>query len=179
MERLRSLFGAMMRAGKPRSGRRSVQAIAVLLAATTLAAIPDLAAAADPIATTDGDIAGARVEVTELKRGSGGTLTLKFVMLNEGSDPISFSYNFGDAQMSTIDYNTVGGVHLIDAANKKKYLVVRDSDNNCVCSRGLADIPAGGKVSLWAKFPAPPEDVQAISVMIPHFIPMDDVPVGQ
>jgi hypothetical protein len=174
MEHLRSLHSGI----RPPSQRRSVHPLAMLLVPLTLVAVPDLAWAADPIATSDGDISGARVEVTELKRSSGDTLTLKFMIINEGSDPIAFDYEFADEQMSS-DISSVGGVYLIDAANKKKYLVVRDSDDNCVCSRDVAEIDAGGQASLWAKFAAPPKDVQAISVIIPHFIPMDDVPIGQ
>ena len=137
------------------------------------------ALAAEPIAKSDGDISGARVEVMELKRSSGGTLTLKFVMYNDDpSKSIPFNKrDFGDQKMQA-DYGSVGGVHLIDAANKKKYLVVRDSAQNCVCSRDLDPIKPGGKASLWAKFPAPPEDVKKVSIVVPHFIPMDDVPIS-
>ena len=30
-----------------------------------------------------------------------------------------------------------------------------------------------------AKFPAPPDSVQKIGVVVPHFIPMDDVPISR
>jgi hypothetical protein len=33
--------------------------------------------------------------------------------------------------------------------------------------------------ALWVKFPAPPPSVTKISVNIPHFIPLDDVPISQ
>lgn len=153
---------------------RSMAALFCSWAAT----LPAFAAA--PIATTDGEMPGARVEVMELKRDGGGTLTLKFVMYNDDSaEPVQFNTRlFGDQQVQA-DYGSIGGVHLIDAANRKKYLVVRDSDSNCVCSRNVEPIAPGGKAMLWAKFPAPPDDVKAVSVMIPHFIPMDGVPIGQ
>ena len=72
----------------------------------------------------------------------------------------------------------MGGVYLIDAAGMKKYLVVRDADDHCVCSRDIEDIDKGKSATMWAKFPAPPDDVQAMVIVIPHFIPIDDVPVG-
>lgn len=141
-----------------------------------LAAMPG-AYAQTVVASTDGESSGVRLDVTELKRSSGNTLTLKFTIVNASDDRFGFGYDMGDKDFN--DFSNVGGVHLIDAANKKKYLVVRDSQKNCVCSSKLKDIQPGKSLNLWAKFPAPPETVQAISIVVPHFIPLDDVPIGQ
>ena len=129
------------------------------------------------LATADGDTPGVRVEVQELKRSSGDTLTLRFAMINDSDKGLSFGYDFGDKDQGAKDYNNIGGVHLIDAVGRKKYFVTRDTENNCVCSRDVPTIAPKSRANLWAKFPAPPEDVQKITVVIPHFIPMDDVPI--
>jgi len=132
------------------------------------------------LATTDGEYPDTRVEVTELKRSSGGTLTLKFAIINDSSNPLDFSYNFvEEGKYGTIDFGSIGGVNLIDAVGKKKYLVLRDTEGKCVCSRGLKEIQPGSRANLYAKFPAPPESVEKITVAIPHFIPMDDVPISK
>jgi hypothetical protein len=136
------------------------------------------AAGGPVLARSDGEKAGLSVEVTELKRGSGGTVTLKFTMVNNTKEKISLSYDYGDGAMGAGDYASVGGTHLIDAVNKKKYLVVRDSEKKCVCSKLTGYIEVGERANLWAKLPAPPEDIKVISVMIPHFAPMDDVPIS-
>jgi hypothetical protein len=142
---------------------------------TTASATP----APGTIASTDGEEAGTHIDVTEFKRSSGNTISLKFVLANNGSEKFGmWGHKLGDHENRT-DYKAVGGIHLVDAANKKKYFVVRDSEGNCVCSREVADVPPGGKANLWAKFPAPPPDVQKITIEIPHFQPMDDVPIGQ
>ena len=62
---------------------------------------------------------------------------------------------------------------------KKKYFVARDSENKCVCSQKVHDISKGSRANLWAKFPAPPDDVPRISIVIPHFSAMDDVPLSR
>lgn len=129
------------------------------------------------IATSDGDLTGIRVEVQELKRTSGNTVNLKFAMINDSDKDMGFSYEFGEG--STSDYGTIAGAHLIDAEGKKKYFVVRDSEGACACSRGLKSITPKTRANLWAKFPAPPDDVQKITVVIPHFTPMDDVPISR
>jgi hypothetical protein len=106
-------------------------------------------------------------------------LTLKFAMVNDSAETLVFNYNYGDPQYSTIDFNTIAGVTLVDGTNKKKYFVVRDTENTCLCSRGLRDIPAKSRGNVWAKFPAPPDDVQKISIVIPHFGPIDDVAISR
>jgi hypothetical protein len=67
----------------------------------------------------------------------------------------------------------------VDSAGKKKYFVVRDTENHCLCSRDVKDLSPGARTNLWAKFPAPPDDVQKISVVIPHFGPIDDAPISR
>lgn len=143
-------------------------------AASPVAAPPAVAA----IAVADGETSGTKVEVHELKRG-GNSLMLKIAIVNDSEQPVVFNYNFGDQDRSVKDFNTIGGVTLVDAAGKKKYFVVRDTEDTCVCSSNIKDIAPKSRKNLWAKFPAPPDDVQKISVVIPHFTPMDDVPISQ
>lgn len=152
-------------------------------AATTPAASPATAAApaapaAAAIATADGEKPGLRIEVTELKRGSGDTVSLKFTLVNDTDEVFGIHSNYlGDTSLNE-DYASVGGVHLVDAAGKKKYMVVRDSEKACVCSSGVKEIPAHSRASLWAKYPAPPATTTAVSIVVPHFSPMDDVPIA-
>jgi hypothetical protein len=120
-----------------------------------------------------------RAEVTELKRTSGGTVSLKLRMINDSEKPVSFDYNFVDPKNEVVDFGGVGGIHLIDPAGKKKYFVARDTENKCVCSQKVADIPKGGRANVWAKFPSPPDDVAQLTVVIPHFAPLDDVPLSR
>ncbi|MGQ0761967.1 MAG: hypothetical protein ACT4OT_08125 [Acidobacteriota bacterium] len=131
------------------------------------------------IATADGDMPGIRVEVQELKRNSGGTVTLKFAMINDSDKGFGLAYNFTDGDYSNAANSSVGGTHLIDPVGKKKYFVVRDTENTCLCSRGVPDIAPKSRANLWAKFPAPPDDVQKISIVIPHFGPIDDVAISR
>jgi hypothetical protein len=42
------------------------------------------------LATTDGENPGIRVEVVELKRVSGGTVNLKFVLINDSEKSMDF-----------------------------------------------------------------------------------------
>lgn len=149
--------------------------------AETPAPVAQAAAPTGPavLASADGEKSGVRVEVTELKRSSGDTVNLKFVLINDSDEQFAFyGHYLGDSAVRS-DHKSVGGVHLVDPAGKKKYLVVRDAEEKCVCSTDLADAKPKTRVNLWAKFPAPPAGVQKISIVIPHFSPMDDVPISQ
>jgi hypothetical protein len=157
-----------------------------LFAAQTLIMTPalthavDSSAASSAIASADGETSGVHAEVTELKRDSGGTVSLKFVLINDSDNKLPVFAQFHDPNFSHPgEERSVGGIYLVDAANQKKYLVVRDTRRDCVCSKEIKDIPAKSRVNLWAKFPAPPADVKKIGIVIPHFPPMDDVPISQ
>lgn len=147
---------------------------------TTTAATPTAAPTAGTIASADGEMSGSRVEVTELKRASGGTVNLKLVLINNNSERNFQMYgnNLGDKDVRH-DYRSVGGIHLVDPVNKKKYFVVRDAEQKCMCSNDVEDVRPGSRVNLWAKFPAPPPEVTKITIEVPHFQPMDDVPISQ
>ena len=170
--------GSAPPAAQPAAAPTATAAAAAPLPASTAAQAP---AAARPaaIATADGETSGLRAEVTEFKRTSGGTVSLKFTMINDSDERVSFGYTFVDRAHDIKDFGGIGGIHLIDPVGKKKYFVARDTESSCVCSQKVADIPKGGRANLWAKFPAPPDDVQLISIVIPHFSPMDDVPLSR
>lgn len=128
------------------------------------------ALAQDAIATADGESSGTRIEITELSRGSGETVTLKFRLIaDSGVDTTPYTL---------MDSSDLRHVHLIDSAGKKKYLVITDSDGKCLCSSSLKQESIAGKfLNLWARFPAPPAGVKEVSVVFPHFIPTD-APIG-
>ena len=128
------------------------------------------------IATAEGTIPGTRIEVTELKRTSGETVTLRFTIVNESSRAL----HVPDVQ-SMVDLNgsyTVGNVHLIDLVGRKKYFTARDAEGQCVCSV-YGTVKARERANHWARFPAPPEDVERLSVIFPTFAPADDVPISR
>jgi hypothetical protein len=129
------------------------------------------------LATAEGSTPGLQAELTELRRSSGGTVTLRFTVVNATGSVANLS-SLADLQDLTAAGARIGGVHLIDPVGKKKYFVARDAENACVCS-GAPVIMQGASANLWAKFPAPPEDVQRISVVLPGFSPMDDVPISR
>ena len=145
--------------------------------AIALLAAPGVAAAADAVASADGETPGTHLDVKELKRGGDETVMLRFSVANDREQALDLNQLMKGE--GTIDWHSVDGVYLLDNAGKKKYLVVRDSDQHCVCSRDIQDLPPKTAGSYWAKFPAPPDNVEKVGIVVPHFIPMDDVLLGK
>jgi hypothetical protein len=124
-----------------------------------------------PIATAESDSGKpVRVEVMQLKRSSGGTVDLRLALVNDSDLELHYGGNFD----SQLDY-----VSLIDLAGKRKYFVVKDGEGNCVCSSNVFKLEARSRANMWARFPAPPDDVERLSIAIPRFAPMDDVPLSR
>jgi hypothetical protein len=145
-------------------------------------ATPSVAATLQPPASDeglgsgDGEQGGTKAVITDLKRG-GSTVTLKFTIYNNSNAPLYIGMRFKSDGYKENGGRSFSGIHLIDSVSKKKYFAVADSDGNCVCSEHVDDINPKTQASLWAKFPAPPENIQKITVEIPHFVPIDDVPI--
>jgi hypothetical protein len=148
---------------------------AIILASMGILFTTASALAAAPVATADGEVPGVSLQIQDF-RVSNGTVMLKFTIANDAAKVFSV-YSLADTGVAKADGNAVSGIYLVDVANKKKYFVVVDSDGHCICTRDAADIPSKASANLWAKFPAPPDSVKKLGVVVPHFVPMDDVPL--
>jgi hypothetical protein len=116
-----------------------------------------------------GERGDTKIVITDIKRDDGGTVTLRFQMISTSEK--------GDGI-----YQLMGGylpdrVHLVDAANKKKYLTVKDAAGHCLCTEIKGNVAKDKPVNLWAKFPAPPDSVQKVTVIVSGFEPVEAVPI--
>ncbi|MGH7818891.1 MAG: hypothetical protein ACREQ9_03885 [Candidatus Binatia bacterium] len=163
----------------PRRLRRPITATAVALALTLAGAAQaqDEAApkAAEPL-VQDSEVEGVKVELNSAKRTSGNTVTINFKFMSEGSEEASYYREVG---LSSTD-NLIEHVYYVDAANKKKYLIVKDTQGKPLGTKlNLFSLKGGKSKAAWAKFPAPPADVKTISVYIPGAPPFEDVPLAE
>jgi len=115
------------------------------------------------------------VELKPVKRASGDTITIKFKYTNNGSEDVDISRvgQYGHD-------NVIEQVYYVDTKNNKKYLIVKDSEGNPLGTKlHYFVLPAGKSKSAWAKFPAPPDDVETIAVYLPGAPPIEDVEIAQ
>ena len=124
------------------------------------------------------------IEITELKR-SGPTVVLNArLSLAESEDEdasLQVASEFADsATGADVASDAFDGVALIDPQNRKKYLVARDSDDNCVCSRDLSStfVTLNATADLQATLTAPPPDVKTVDLSIPKVKTFTKVPIA-
>jgi pyruvate/2-oxoglutarate dehydrogenase complex dihydrolipoamide acyltransferase (E2) component len=146
-------------------------------------AAPALAAPAETPAPASGALAqehesGVEVTLVELKRTGGDSLTAEWRYRNTTSAAVKISKG-GSSWLDP--YQLTAAAFLIDPVNKKKYLVITDDQKYPLASKhgdwqGVTLEP-GQSLSAWAKFPAPPADVEQVTVTIAGVPPYEDVPI--
>jgi hypothetical protein len=124
----------------------------------------------------EGTEPGISILIQDLKRDESNSVTLRFQVINDSGKSFHPGCKWREASDRACD--EIGAVHLIDNANKKKYLVVRDSAGKCACAL-IREIKAGARTNLWAKFAAPPANVEKVTVVVPDFQPIDGVAITQ
>jgi hypothetical protein len=134
----------------------------------------------EPLATVEGQPPFASVEITDLRRVE-DTVTLEFVMVTDDSaditpvrDLFAAPADLGGTEERRI---SVSGVTLVDQVNRKRHLVLRDSEGACLCTRFEGYVDANLRYPQSAQFPAPPDDVDRMTVQVPGFPAIDNVPL--
>ncbi|HEX9903467.1 MAG TPA: hypothetical protein VGA77_00730 [Propylenella sp.] len=147
--------------------------LAALVASAMFSAAPVLA---QDVLSAEGETPDVRIEVRDLKRGDGDTVTLRLRLVNESGEEFQASCEMREPGAND-SCGAFSGAYLLDAANKKKYLVVRDTQGTCVCS-GVDNLADGKKMNIWATYPAPPAEVTEMTVIVPLFEPIEGVPIN-
>jgi hypothetical protein len=150
-------------------------AAAATPATNPVAAMPSSAPAGAFVADHE---TGAEVTLVEARRTSGDAITVKWRYRNPQAADIKLTK--GGSNWSD-PYRLALGAFLIDPVNKKKYLLITDSENLPLASKhgdwqGVTLAP-GQTLSAWAKFPAPPADIDRLSITLPGVSPFEDVPI--
>jgi hypothetical protein len=121
---------------------------------------------------------GVEVTLVEVKRTAGDSVTAKWRYRNTAASDVKLLKG-GTAWSEP--YKLTADAFVIDPVNKKKYLVITDAERYPLSSKhgdwqGFTLAP-GQSLSAWAKFPAPPADVEKVTVAIPGVPPFEDVPI--
>jgi len=181
------LLVAVLATGCSLGGGKSAKAEAAqATTATTAAGQP---AAAPVVASSDhADLPGITLAINQLRRSDANTITLIFTIANKGSKALNFDWTWGEAGFVEVGNALtfdMSGAYLVDTGGKKKYLVLRDTRKVCLCTTGilrsgteLKGVEAGQETTMFAKFPAPPAQVAKLTVVVPHFPALDNVPLS-
>jgi hypothetical protein len=117
-----------------------------------------------------------RCDLLEVKRVSGGALTIRWRVVNATGAPGGLTGGAGKKIRYAFQW---AELYYIDPAENKKYQFLTDAAGTRILDVYEGDYPAGQQRIQWAKFPAPPASSAKISVTIPKFAPFEDVPISQ
>ncbi|MFC7329796.1 OmpA family protein [Marinactinospora rubrisoli] len=142
---------------------------------------PGSTGSADPVATAPYHVSAEgidlRFHINSLERYSDDMVVLTMSVTNDGDEAtrVTDSLSEEGGQPSTPD-----GVSLIDTANEQRYMPLNRSDGEtCHCSTwsGEESVEPGGRIETWVAFPAPPQDVEFVTVTTPVTPDFLDIPI--
>ncbi|WP_431960075.1 hypothetical protein [Actinacidiphila sp. bgisy160] len=114
---------------------------------------------------------GITVTVNEASRDSGGFVTVKGAITNNGADSFNATNWIGQELAVAKSGASVAGAVLVDAVGKKRYYVLRDTDGICLCTTKLIGIRPEETRPFFAQFPAPPEGTTEVEFQLPTMPP--------
>jgi hypothetical protein len=185
MARQRSLSSLMLLAAAlcgcskdtpPPVTQTAAQPAAASPAAPTPTAPPAAQPPAPPttpaLKTGDTNISGVAAEVTQCERKD-GVLSVKVRFRNTGSEK---------QQFDLIDSRNYEKYYLTAAS--KKYFILKDSEGTYLTAQAsgfgnlAVHLDPAGQYTWWAKYPAPPPEVKAVTLYMPVAAPLEDIPVA-
>ncbi|MEU6821713.1 hypothetical protein ABZ921_13865 [Streptomyces atriruber] len=97
------------------------------------------------------------LRVTSAVRDDGGFVTVSGTVTNNGGRFWAAANWRGEERELNKNGSSVAGANLIDNAGKKKYLVLRDTQGRCLCTKFTGGVKPSQTAEWYAQFPAPPE----------------------
>jgi hypothetical protein len=99
---------------------------------------------------------GITLTVTSAERADGGFVTVNGTVTNN-TDSVFVGVNWrGDEKELAKNGGSMAGASLVDQKGKKKYLILRDTSGDCLCTAFGSGVRQGETTSWYAQFPAPP-----------------------
>ncbi|MEV0006732.1 hypothetical protein [Streptomyces sp. NPDC047973] len=113
---------------------------------------------------------GLLLTVNEVKRDSGGFITVNGEIKNTSDTPLNASGMEGaETALVAKNPNSVAGATLVDKIGKKRYYVLRDTDSRCLCTTAMLSISPGQSNPIFMQFPATPAGSNEVDFTLPGF----------
>ena len=126
------------------------------------------------------ELDGVEVALMRVKRSSGNTLNIYWTYTNNSSEEKKLTegcYGW------LCKYRAASDAYIIDNINQKKHLVVKADGKPITSNKSMLGrentLEPGATINVWAKFPAPPNDIETISLYLPGIPPIEDVQITE
>ena len=125
---------------------------------------------------------GLDVALLRLRRASDNTLNIQLRYINNTGEEVALCARKTPGTppcYRNANSSWLANLYVVDNVNQKKHLIVRTGGNfmTSKVNAKLAVLSPGSSYKVWAKVPAPPADVESVSVYIPGTIPMEDISI--
>lgn len=157
--------------GNPKADKPAVTKTASQKGTTPPQGTPEVEEPIETLAVLKGQD-GFELSIYSAARDAGGFMTLKGALKNTSSKGRAVPDNVRGDETEVLKHGTsLGGATLVDAAGKKRYYVLRDTDGRPLTTTGLGIVSAGDSVEVFMQFPAPPASTTEVSFQLPTFEP--------
>ncbi|WP_329455901.1 hypothetical protein [Streptomyces sp. NBC_01497] len=111
-------------------------------------------------------------DITSAKRDSGGFLTINGTITNV-TGQVQIAVNAWNGKESQVNQTgpSLAAMTLIDAAQKKRYYVLRDTDGNPLTTVNMPNFQPHAAIPFFAQFPAPPSSTSQVQMDFPGLPP--------
>ncbi|MGW1374873.1 hypothetical protein ACWD6P_11460 [Streptomyces sp. NPDC002446] len=113
---------------------------------------------------------GVVITLHSVVRDSGGFVTVNGTVTNRGTRAFN-AIDWRSNETELRSRSSLSGATLVDKAGKKRYLVLRDTNGECLCTTGLSGLLPGASRPIFAQFPAPPAKVTEVDFQLPTMPP--------
>ncbi|MER6052876.1 hypothetical protein ABT168_36495 [Streptomyces sp. NPDC001793] len=113
---------------------------------------------------------GVVVTLSSAVRDAGGFVTVEGTVTNHGTRAFN-AIDWRSSETELKSRSSISGATLVDKAGKKRYLVLRDTHGECLCTTGLSGLLPGQSRPIFAQFPAPPAKVTEVDFLLPTLPP--------
>ncbi|MDH6568075.1 hypothetical protein M2164_003247 [Streptomyces sp. SAI-208] len=123
----------------------------------------------EPMAELKGS-SGLLLQITSATRDAGGFVTVNGTLKNDGSKRITVPPAVRGDETEILRHGmSLGGATLVDAASKKRYYVLRDTDGRPLTTTGFSSLQSGESLAVFIQFPAPPTKITDVTFQLPTF----------
>ncbi|MFF5333111.1 hypothetical protein [Streptomyces sp. NPDC013181] len=114
---------------------------------------------------------GVEMVVYSAKRDSGGFLTVSGDFKNTGGQSFTTPLEWSGQEEAVANTGpSLAAMTLVDSLGKKRYYVLRDTDNRpLTTTKYPSSIESGKSLNFFAQFPAPPSSTSKVDLQFPGF----------
>ncbi|RZD74798.1 hypothetical protein [Streptomyces albidoflavus] len=114
---------------------------------------------------------GIEMVVVSALREEGGFVTISGTVTNNTQGRWIGAEWIGDERELEGNGGSLAGASLMDGDGKKRYMILRDTEGRCLCTKFQGGVARGNTVEWFAQFPAPPTGTDKVQLQVPTMPP--------